>query len=129
MKRDVSRDSLRKVFFYPIEKGLTMENRFGNIRLRAFFLVILILAVFLEGRVICNAPAIPTDDGGDGSVSGDLAVGQEGRKEGRRENLKEKRESSVRRRRDTCFSAAEADRVSVGDTAGKGNFPICVLRC
>ncbi|HPR40062.1 MAG TPA: hypothetical protein PKY19_00085 [Oscillospiraceae bacterium] len=103
-----------------------MENRFGNDRLRAFFLVILILAVFLEGRMICNAPTIPTDDGGhDAQVTGDLAVGQEEQKEIR----KEKQESSARKRRMSGFSALKAERKLIGDTAGKRNSLIRILRC
>lgn len=112
-----------------MEKGLTMKNGFGNIRLRALFLVIGILAVFLEGRVICNAPAIPADDGGDAQVSGDLAIRQEEQKESQKESRKEKRESSGRRRQESCSFAAGMERVSAGDTAGKRNLPIRVLRC
>ncbi len=103
-----------------------MENRFGNGRLRALFLVILVLAVFLEGRMICNAPTIPTEDGGrDAQVSGDLAVGQEEQKEIR----KEKRESSGRKKWMPGFSALKAERKPVGDTAGKRNSLIRILRC
>ncbi|MBP6887225.1 MAG: hypothetical protein KBC20_04110 [Oscillospiraceae bacterium] len=102
-----------------------MRNRFWGGRLGALFLVILTLAVFLQGRPVCGAPAVAADDGGDGPVAGDLAAAREDPEASRRE----RRESPGRGRRLFRLPAAGTGRKPAGESAGKRYPPACVLRC